>query len=224
MITTKRHIVLNAYHCNNSPCSYYGDWCSAYDGFSTGCSFTGPDISSFYYIAGLKVLTDFARILNNNGDMTKYGAIAQAAITQYNTQFYNATTASYAAGYPINQMLPLVMDIAADTDRAAVYNTLKEWIANSYAPTHNAGGIVSSKYLYPTLSAFGDTDLGVQIQLQTDFPSIGYWIDNNTEAFAVKATTLWENWQSTSFAPAGRYVTLPYKVFAQTLALHCMHG
>jgi alpha-L-rhamnosidase len=185
---------------------YYGDWCSATDGFNTGCGYVSADISSFYYIYGIQILANFASILGNTGDATHYSQVAATAITTYNTLYFNATTNAYLGGVPVNQMLPLQLGIAPKGTEGAVFDVMTSWINASYAPTHNVGGIVAGKYLFPVLSAYGQTDLGIKMHLQTDFPSVGYWIANNTEPYAVSATTLWENWQSTSFNPYGRYV------------------
>jgi len=197
---------------NNGVLSFarYGDWCSVANGAGTGCGFTRPDISTFYFIQGLRVLTDFANRLGNTADAAHYGAIANRTSSYYNQLWYNAAGSYYQDGYPISQVLALEGGFAG-TNATAVFNTLVGLINSgkfSGFPNAPTGGIVFTKYSWPVLTEGGRIDLALQMFLATGMPSFDHWIEGSGPNTG--ATTLWENWQSTNFNPYGSYNHIMY--------------
>jgi alpha-L-rhamnosidase len=189
-----------------------GDWCSVADGPATSCVFTRPDISTTYFIMGLDILADFANRTGNSGDAQKYGSLSQTTRALYNQNWeHGAGTpdAYYQDGYPISQILALHIGVVPAADQAAVANTLVNLINNgshSGFPNSPTGGIVFTKYAWPVLSSIGRTDLAMTLMLAKGMPSYDFWIEGSeTQNSWVPATTLWENWQSTGFAPEGSY-------------------
>jgi len=188
----------------------YGDWCSVANGASTSCHFIRSGISTFYFIQGLRVLTDFANRLGNTADAAHYGAIANRTAAYYNQLWYNATGASYEDGYPISQVLALEGGFAG-TNATAVFNTLVGLITSgkfSGFPNAPTGGIVFTKYSWPVLTEGGRIDLALQMFLASGMPSFEAWIEGSGPNTG--ATTLWENWQSTNFDPHGSYNHIMY--------------
>jgi hypothetical protein len=70
---------------------------------------------------------------------------------------------------------------------------------NAKYPNHFGGGIIALKLLYDQINRFGQQGLGLSMQLQTDIPSLGYWI---TE---VGATTLLEKYDLTTTSGGASY-------------------
>ena len=193
---------------------YFFLGCSAADGPATSCVFTRSDISTHAFIKGIDILTDFATRLGNTADAQKYGALANTTRDLYNTNFYHAGapgSAYYSDGYPISQALALDLGIVPASDNGAVFQTLVNLIyngSNSGIPLHTTGGIIYQKFIYPVLTDNQRADLALELLLQDGFASIQYWL--NDIPGAVKATTLWENYGSTAFAPEGSYNHIMY--------------
>lgn len=197
--------------------AYYGDWCSAADGFATGNAFKRADISTFMFLWGVDILADFATRLGKTDDATKYSNIAENTRGIYNKYFFNAMNSSYSDGYPISQLLALSAPglIPSPAVQAAVVNALLFSIRNGthsgYA-NHTTGGIIFMKYAFDVLTANGHITEALNIFLNTGFPSIRNWVDQ-----PVPATTLWENWQSSSTVPYGSYNHIMYGGFGAWL-------
>ena len=61
---------------------------------------------------------------------------------------------------------------------------------------------MTQRYAYETFSEFGRTDLGLQVLLQRQFPSVANWINQGAPAHPeIGATTLWETWGSNATGP-----------------------
>lgn len=73
---------------------------------------------------------------------------------------------------------------------------------------HATGGIIYQKYIYPVLTRNSRADLALTLLLADGFSSFQYWL--NDIPGAIKATTLWENYGSTAFAPEGSYNHIMY--------------
>jgi len=188
----------------------YGDWCSVANGAGTGCGFTLPDISTFYFLKGLKYLAYFAQKLGNADDYSRYSSLYDITSAKYNSLWYKSATNLYNTGYPISQILALESG-QAGSNAPAVFASLVNLINNgnfSGFPNAPTGGIVFTKYSWPVLSAGGRTDLALQMMLASGMPSFDYWIEGSGPGTG--ATTLWENWQSTNFAPYGSYNHIMY--------------
>lgn len=86
----------------------YGDWDTIADGASTPPPFKRPDISTFYFIQGLRVASDFASQLGLNDDAERYTSLADATTQTYNTLWYNATNSvrAHAFGSTVHARAP----------------------------------------------------------------------------------------------------------------------
>ena len=200
----------------------YGDWCSVADGAATGVSWNRADISHWHYTRGLDLTAGFAAKLGNAADEAKYSALATAARANYLSQFYNAAAHTFSDrkdDYPISQMLALdLYGLVPDADRAAVFADLVALINNgthSGFPNAPSWGIIGQKVAYDVLTRGGRTDLAIEVQLAHGMPSVDFWIEGSGPGTG--ATTLWENWQSTNFAPEGSYNHIMYGGFGRWL-------
>ena len=161
--------------------SRYGDWCSVADGAATSCQFMRADISTFYFLTELRIITDFATRLGHVSDATRYSSFADTIAERYNGLWYHSDAAYYQDGYPISQILALQAGVAGSND-AAVFNTLVSLINNgshSGYPTAPTGGIVYTKYVWPVLTARDKLDLALQLMLARGMPSYDYWIEGS---------------------------------------------
>lgn len=82
-----------------------------------------------------------------------------------------------------------------DADRAAIAAYLVDDIAKHNG--HLAVGIIGMKHLMRALTATGNSDIAVNISLQTDYPSFGFTFNHEYEP----ATTLWELWNGPTEGP-----------------------
>ena len=202
--------------------SRYGDWCSVADGAATGVSWNRADISHWHYTRGLDLTAGFAAKLGNAADEAKYSALAATARAKYLSQFYDAVTHTFSDrkdDYPISQMLALdLFGLVPDADRDAVFADLVTLINNgthSGFPNAPSWGIIGQKVAYDVLTRGGRTDLAIEVQLARGMPSVDFWIEGSGPGTG--ATTLWENWQSTNFAPQGSYNHIMYGGFGKWL-------
>ena len=194
----------------------YGDWCSDANGPSTGCEFRRDDISTFMFLWGVDIITGFAVRLNKTADAAKYSALAAKTRGVYNGLYFHANASSYSDGYPVSLLLALATPgLVPASNVDGVVNTLLTSLysgAHSGAPNATTGGIIFMKYAFDVLTAHGATHQALAILLNKQYPSVLNWMDQ-----AVPATTLWENWQSTSTAPAGSYNHIMYGGFGAWL-------
>jgi len=195
----------------------YGDWCSAADGFKTGAPFKRGDISTFMFLSGVESLAKFATKLGKTADAAKYNQLAATTRGVYNKLYLHAdaSSASYSDGYPISQLLALAANVVPAENVSAVVTSLVDSIhsgAHSGSPDHTTGGIIFMKYAFDVLQAHGHVTEAVDILLNSGFPSISAWLQE-----PVPATTLWENWQSTSTKPHGSYNHIMYGGFGAWL-------
>jgi hypothetical protein len=139
----------------------WGDW-NRYGG-----PYCSVDYGSYFLIRALDMTATMATLLGNTADAAKYTAQAAASRAAYRVAFWNANNNTYAEGRPINQLFALSLGIPTAQERPAVYAVLRQAIENGSYPMHNAGGIITTKLLYPALDEFGDNSLGIATVLQT---------------------------------------------------------
>jgi len=160
--------------------SYYGDWI-ALD------PTPGALVSDGYYYYDTDLFAKMAKILGKSEDAETYANLAGNIKTAFNQQFFNTTAGEYANGSQTSQILPLFFGIATREQRGKAMGKLTNSIVYQHN-THLTTGFIGAKYLFPTLTEFGRSDLAYELASQTTYPSWGYMI-------ARGATTLWELWQ-----------------------------
>jgi len=137
-----------------------------------------------------------AKLLGKSDDFSHYSGLAAAAKKQWDATFWNTTTETYGSGYQTDLILSLWIEgLVPDAKRDKVVNLLLKNIIIDHK-NHLATGIVGTKYLFPLLSSLNQTALAYTVVTQDTFPSYGYMIANG-------ATTLWENWQGSTYTAFG---------------------
>jgi len=173
--------------------SSYGDWVPPPPAQRTSVHLT----ASWYFLLGLREFVAMASIVGNIADVKAYTIIYETYVPQFNKAFLNADTHVYDIGVQTSYLLPLHLDIVPKDMMMNVSNNLLNQIVST-CDTHLDTGILGTKYLMPILDKLGMTSLGLQLALQTTYPSWGYMIFQTIEA---SATTLWELWDSPNEGP-----------------------
>ena len=92
--------------------------------------------------------------------------------------------------------MPLNIDVLNDTtQRDACVASLVNDIKTSQKG-HLTAGIIGTKFILENYAVTSSNETALKSLLFRDYPSYGYWYEN-------KATTLWENWQSSQYHAAG---------------------
>lgn len=176
--------------------SRYGDWCAVYDSLSEGCAHRSSAVSTFYLIAALDTVADFAAQLGNSADAANYTSLAASARKSFIQEFYHASNNSFNVGTEMDLLLPLATpDVGLTQPQLdGLAATLVARITNGSAfPNHPTGGIVYTKLLWPVLDAIGRSDLGLTMMLA------GPAKPGFDEMVNQTATTLWESWDMDEF-------------------------
>lgn len=190
----------------------YGDWCGVAQGSNiSNCRFTTPGISTFYFLRGVQILSNFAAKLGGKGeDAAHYAALAASTAAAFQALLFNSTLQAYEGGYPVSQLMALALGEGTLTPTAApaleaAFGALEGELTMgtlSGFPLAPTGGIVFQKLAYPILSQGGRMDLALDLMLsQRGMPGVAYWFDSAVQT--TPATTLWERWQSTATSPRG---------------------
>jgi alpha-L-rhamnosidase len=158
----------------------YGDWVSIEPT-------PGNLVSSAYYFWSVDIVAKTAAILGKNAEAERYRKLADEVAAAFQTRFYHAEDRTYGNGSQTSLTLPLFLGITPPALQRPVYGNLRDQIIGR--DTHLSTGILGTKYLLPTLTQAGGSDLAYDLATQTTYPSWGYMIANG-------ATTVWELWQN----------------------------
>jgi alpha-L-rhamnosidase len=161
--------------------SYYGDWVALE-------KTPGSEVSDFYYYYDALLLSRMAAVLGNSADAATYGERAAQIKDAFNKEFLDEKTGNYTTGSQTANALPLFLDMVPRDRRGMVAGNLTNDILYGH-DTHVTTGFIGLRYLMPTLTQLGHSDLAYDLAVQTTFPSWGYMVANG-------ATTLWELWQN----------------------------
>lgn len=157
----------------------YGPWRA---GFSKNTPV--PLVATAHYIFDIKLLTEAAKMTGNDGDVKKYGALADEVTTKFNRHFYKADSCKYGTGSQTSNALPLYLNLTG-SNKAAVLNSLIEDIkAHGNRLTT---GDVGNRYLFQTLAENGYNELLYTMLNHYETPGYGFQLKHG-------ATTLTEQW------------------------------
>lgn len=155
-----------------------GDWMPA----NTS---TPRDVTStaYFYVDTLLV-TRVAELLGRKEDAARYKELAGKIRAAFNQKYYLGD-GRYANGSQTALSCALFQDLAEPAERRRVVARLVE--AVHAREDHLDVGILGAKYLFNTLSDYGQHELACRIATRKTLPSYGHWIEQG-------ATTLWEDW------------------------------
>ena len=194
--------------------SCWGDWCPpsgcgwnlTHD--AQGHSICGDDnsalVSSFQYISQLRMIARFASILGHADDAAKYTALDKAVSAEFvkryyvpeNKTFFEPNRVPHVEELTVQTCISLAssLGLVPEEDSVAVFETLVEDVMVKHGG-HLDVGIVGVKELLPALVAGGRSDVALHVAQTPDEPGWVYMVLQG-------ATTLWETWTGTRYAPA----------------------
>ncbi len=142
--------------------------------------------TAFYYY-DTWILAQAAEVLGKPLEAKQFTAKAAEICAAFNNKFYHPDQGSYATGSQTANAIPLVMNLCAPSNRAAV---LKAVVANVRAHGNAVtAGDVGYRYLLRALSEGGRSDVIFDMNNQSDKPGYGYQLKRG-------ATSLTEAWDA----------------------------
>jgi len=187
----------------------YGDWCvppadpKAIHSKDPAQK-TAPEIlASSYFYRCLKLMTRYAKVLDQADDVRRFETMAAALKSAFNEKCYHSDTGFYGNGSQTACVLPLAFDLVPANERNRVFQRLVDKIANE-SHGHVGTGLVGGQWLNRVLTEGGRADLAFGFGTNTTYPSWGYMVENG-------ATTIWELWNGDTANPAmnsGNHVML----------------
>jgi len=150
----------------------------------------------------LQAMVNCANLLGKTSDANTYLGYMSIIKNAFNEKFYDSTNKIYDTKYwnegltydrqryrQTSNILPLAAGLVPEENvDAVVKNLVDNIVSRGY---HLDTGCVGTKFILPTLSQYGYSDVAYQILTQDTYPSWGYMITKG-------ATSLWEMWENTT--------------------------
>jgi alpha-L-rhamnosidase len=138
-----------------------------------------------YYDA--RMLSQMAKIVGNEKDVSLYEKIAAYTATAFNKKYWNGQTGGYASNNQACNSFALFLGLVnKENIPKVVTNLVNDVKIHSY---HLTTGNLCTKYLLEMLTENGHADVAYKIVAQETYPGWGYMLANG-------ATTLWERWEN----------------------------
>jgi alpha-L-rhamnosidase len=169
------HAQDNVYRLHNE-----GDWVEV-------AHTPGEYVADIWYYYDVSLFSRIAQVLGNSADAASNGQLAGQIKEALNRTFFDANSGNYANGTQTANAMALFLDLVPKDQRSAVARNLTDDIVYAH-DTHVTTGFIGIKFLMPTLTALGQSDVAYELAAQTTYPSWGYMVEQG-------ATTLWELWQ-----------------------------
>lgn len=157
----------------------YGPWRA---GFSKNTPV--PLVATAHYIFDIKLLTEAAKMTGNDGDVKKYGALADEVTAKFNRHFYKADSCKYGTGSQTSNALPLYLNLTGSNKDAVLNSLIEDIKAHGNRLTT---GDVGNRYLFQTLAENGYNELLYTMLNHYETPGYGFQLKHG-------ATTLTEQW------------------------------
>lgn len=154
----------------------------------------GPAITSTaYFYRMAEVVAETATVLGRHEDADRYANLADEIGTAFHERFWDTDRGCYRTGETeayrqTSNVFPLAFGIVPESNERQVVDRLVEDVMETH-DGHLNTGFHGTKYLLPTLAAYGHVDVAYEIASRDTHPSWGYWIVEND------ATALYESWE-----------------------------
>ena len=145
----------------------------------------GDILASGYFFKFSQLFSQVATLLGKEKDAAQYAKLAEKAREAFNEKYYRPEEGIYGNGGQTSLSEALFHGLVPAQEQEKVLRNLIANIENQYM--HFDAGVVGVKYLLNTLTEAGRADIVYQLVNQRDFPSLGYWVEQ-------EATTLWQDW------------------------------
>lgn len=174
------------------PRDKYGDWCMPPENSKIIHSTdparltAGPLLGTAYFSYDLGLLSDYARLVNQPAEAQRFADLSAKMAFGLNAKYLNRQLGRYDNGTQTSSVLPLAFNQVPEDQRARVFSTLVDSVANIYH-NHIGTGLIGAAWINRVLTDNGRADLAYAIATNRDFPSWGYMVEHG-------ATTIWELW------------------------------
>ncbi|WP_418262456.1 glycoside hydrolase family 78 protein [Flavobacterium faecale] len=178
----------------------YGDWCVPPESLELifakdpALKTDGELISSAFYYYLLQKMKNFAELIDaNENDILYYNTLSTKIKTAFNAKFFDKEKNKYSNNTVTANVLPLAFDLIPAEAKKSVFQNMVHEIEVTHKG-HISTGVIGTQFLMRTLSAFGRSDLALQLASNKTYPSWGYMAENG-------ATTIWELWNGNTADP-----------------------
>jgi len=172
------------------PNCHFGDWVPPPPKPKENIHFSGA--SSF--LINVKQTMEIAEQLGKTDDAAMLNKTYDDLVKMYNKDFMTSDT-SYLTGTQPTYVLPLAVGAVPVGNVTSFTNDFLNHLESpAHDNSHVAGGIITTRYLFPVLSKLKQHEIALKIAQQMDYPSYGYMIHNKMEP----ATAIWELWDSST--------------------------
>jgi len=173
----------------------FGDWVPPPPAPSANGHFVG----AFAYLHDLVIYAEMADGIGQETVAKDVRQRLQGLIQEFNTAFYDSSKKMYGTGLQTETAMALWLHAVPADDLGQVLNNLANDILKTH-DVHPTTGILGWRYLLDILTEYSMSDIGIQLNLQNTYPSIGYMLEGNGNM--EPATTLWELWNSDVSGPS----------------------
>ncbi len=144
--------------------------------------------SACFYYHNVKLLAQFAEILEKKEDAGQYQKVAEEIKEKINQKFMQGESGKYdTLSTQITQTFALYYGLSPEETEGNTLDVLLDEIMIKWNG-HLATGIFGTKMLFDVLRKYEKEDVAFTVVNQDDFPGYGYMLANG-------ATTLWEDWK-----------------------------
>lgn len=179
------------------PFATWGDW-SQYSPHGTSNLTLTADYPQFFYCLTLQRMIDLSIQLNYTNRIPYYQSLLDNAQQLYLDNYYDSQRNCFGNCTYVSNIYGLMIAYTTFTHNilpspihlAQIWNSTLQQFTNNLFP----GGIITLKYILPLLDYFNQSSLGLKYILNTECPSLGYWINQNF-------TTLAEEYNMTLLNP-----------------------
>jgi alpha-L-rhamnosidase len=178
----------------------YGDWCvppesqELIHSKDPARKTDGEVIATAYYYYMLRLMENFATLLNKPKDAGEFAALALKIRDAFDKKFFDPETFQYSNNTVTANILPLRFGIVAEGMREKVFENIVEKIMVENKG-HISTGVIGTQWLMRTLTEYGRTDIACGMATDNNYPSWGYMAKQG-------ATTIWELWNGDTANPA----------------------
>lgn len=182
------------------PKDTYGDWCVpptdkyAIHSSDIGRLTTGELIGTTYFYHELKLMQNFATLLDKPDDAQQFGKMAEEMKDAFNDKFLDKKRVQYSNNSQTSSVLPLAFGMVPEEYEEEIFNNLVLKIMGE-GQGHIGTGLIGSQWIMRVLTDYGRPDIAYTIAAQSSYPSWGYMAEND-------ATTIWELWNGNTGDPS----------------------
>ncbi len=146
----------------------------------------GVTATAIYYY-DLTIISEVAKLLGKNTDVTFYKALSEAVKKSFNEKYFDTKTFQYASASQTANAMALYMNLVETKYKdSVVANLLKDIRSRNNALT---AGDIGYRYVLRALEDAGRSDVIFDMNSRDDVPGYGYQLKHG-------ATALTESWQA----------------------------